>query len=1104
MTKPLSLVASFALSIGLATTAVAERVSVLVFDASGSMWNRVEGDLSRIEVARDVMADYFANRDGAVPLSVIAYGHNRRGDCGDIDVVAPMGHAAPAELESRLRALMPRGMTPLTDSLRLARGQIPPAAEAADIILVTDGLETCEGDPCALAAELAAEGIEIRAHVVGFGLSREELQGLSCITDQTGGMMFDTNSGAELAEALRQVSTAEPAPEPMPEPEPEPARDAAFNIGDKAEAGFVYSIRWNGDARNVDYMGFVPQGENNAVAGPSYRTIGGTGAAPNNPATRTAPSEPGLYDLIIRTAADGVIARQAVEVVAPQMGFEAIGSVESGTRVLFTFRGPERVEERIVIARPGDPVNTAIGSWGNALHKNGTIILTVPDVPGEYEIRYLNSRRTEILFARSFGVGIPFEDADLTTAADLAAAAAAATQGDAAQDAIAAVFATFRLPPGLPDSPVSWDGIPLDPDMRPEAWAPQDNGHVITGEFEPGNWRVTSRAPGEVVFTADVAIFPGQANEFTLSVAEDNLDGTLTGGWTVWAIPPREIADAPMDMAHIDLRLTVERQDYIGTLTPRQGMGPAATTGDLAAVTIEWDNLYIEFMQPGILPDPFRLSLAPQGVGYVGTMTMGPNSMPVALWPRDAALDLPRWQDAAFGPGQGNDGDLSDIAFQCIEPRCEVVIDGLALTLEQGWSMTPPAWISATAGAHVLEQPRVDFFGPEGATLHLNPHQWLASNGPCMASDAGALCLWQDGPAHATAAAIPLAMSLRLVEREAALAPGAGTAGPAQHTEGLGSMAVEPDNGSFFAGYGPYLAGAEVMVFVQRSQDRRPGDRVIVLGPRLEPVAATDTRWLDDHRAGVRMPDAPGSYHLAVFDSEAASLRAVTGVEVAAAPEPVFSSYNPNPRPARSYGLLVQGRMALTDRIAIQTTTGDTVVEMGLYDALRGEIRLPEGAFGAMQLVYLADDVVLQRVALDVGGLPVLAPSGGSAGPAEISMTGAMIPGGSVDVTLRGMIPAELAIVGFIRAGQPDLTILETGSRVSPMENTVSVALPEGPGPWVLRLVDQNLITVAEIVPGAAPPGDQAASAGVMPITLPEGMSADDLFDILLPELNAE
>ncbi|WP_334191702.1 vWA domain-containing protein [Pararhodobacter sp.] len=769
MPHPFRRIAALSLATALAAPANAERVSVLVFDASGSMWNRVEGDLSRIEVARDVMGEYFASRDTGVPLSVIAYGHNRRGDCRDIEVVAPMGQGSPDALERRLRALMPRGMTPLTDSLALARDQIPATAEAADIILVTDGLETCEGDPCALAASLAAEGIEIRAHVVGFGLSRSELEGLSCITDQTGGMMFDTNSGAELAAALQQVSTPEPAP-PAPEPEPEPEPAAAFDLGDRAEAGFAYRIRWNGEATNVDYIGFVPQGGTDMTAAISYQPIGGTGTAPTNPVTRTAPTEPGMYDLVLVSARAGIIARQAVEVVAPHLGFEAIGSVEPGARVVFTFRGPERVEERIVIARPGDPPNAQIGDWGYALHKNGTIRLTVPDEPGEYEVRYLNRGRSEVLFARRFGVGIPFVDEDQMRAADLAAAAAAATQADPGQDAIAAIPATFRLPPGTPARAVSWEGIPLDPDMAPEAWAPEETGASVSGLFEPGRWRIIARAPGEVVYQAEVALFPGQSNDVTLTMLDEGSDGALVGGWILWAIPPREIDDQPMRMASFTLRLSDEGQDYIGRIDPGPGMGPAATPEALSSVVLESGDLSIDFPQPGITAEPLRLALSPQGAGFVGTLFAGGERLAVAAWPEDAPQDLALWRDAAFGPAQ-EPAPQRDIAARCDQPRCEIVVDGLAATLEQGWSMTPPAWVGATAGAHPLDAPRVDFYGPEGASLHLNPHQWLASNGPCFSTEAGALCLFLDAPAAATAAALPLSMSLRLVERSPAPGP---------------------------------------------------------------------------------------------------------------------------------------------------------------------------------------------------------------------------------------------------------------------------------------------------------------------------------------------
>ncbi|QRF68528.1 vWA domain-containing protein [Ponticoccus alexandrii] len=1086
----------------LSSPALADRVSVLVFDASGSMWNRVEGDLSRIEVARDVMGEYFQTRDATIPLSVIAYGHNRRGDCGDIEVVSAMAQDAPADLERRLRALMPRGMTPLTDSLALARGQIPQSAEAADIILVTDGLETCEGDPCALAAELAAEGIDIRAHVVGFGLSRSELEGLSCITDQTGGLMFDTNSGAELAEALRQVSVAPPAPEAAPEPA---APEAAFDLGDKAEAGFAYVIRWNGAATNVDYLGFVPPGESRAAAGPGFQTIGGTSSVPANPVTRTAPLEPGQYELIISTARDGVIARQAVEVVAPHMGFEAVGSVEPGTRVRFLYRGPERAEERIVIARPGDGPAAQIGDWDYALHKDGAINLKVPAEAGEYEVRYLNRGRTEILFSRRFGVGIPFEDADLTRAADLAAAAAAATRAAPGQHDIAAVAATFSLPPGLPDSPVSWDGVPLDADMQPEAWAPMETGHSISADFEPGTWRITARAPGEVVYSADVAIFPGQPNTYTLTLVDDALDGALEGGWTLWAIPPREIDDQPMEMAQIALRLTQERQDYVGDITPGPGMGPNAVAGPLQAVLLDHDDVVlIDIDQPRISVDPIRLALSPQGAGFVGTMTAGGQSVPVAFWPQTEPQPLPLWRDAAFGADTPGDAGSADMAFTCIEPRCEVTVDGLYAVLEEGWSMSHPAWESGIAGAHALSAPRVDFLGPEGARLHLNPHQWLADNGPCMSTGAGALCLWKDGPASAAAAAVPLASALELREREAALAPGASAV---LASEPIGSMAVEPDDGSSFAAEGPYMAGAEVVVLSRRGQDRRPEDEVRVFGPNLEELPLPAGNWLNADRAAVRMPETPGRYALAIFDRAATSLRGVTEVEVAADPSPSFTRINPNPRAGRSYWVSIAGRMASDDRIAILTGPGDTVVDVGLFEALDGDLRLPEGAFGAVQLVYRTGDLeVLAHATIDVGGPPVLAASDGSSGPAEITMTGALMPGAQVEVRLSGMIPASEGTVGFIAAGSPDLTILQTGTRVSVAQPSVSVTVPEGPGPWALRLIDQNLITVAEITPDAASGTGPAAdpAADLIPVDLPDGMTADDLFNRLVPTANVE
>lgn len=502
----MSAAAIAALGLPAAQAQEAESASILILDASGSMWGQLKGGATKIEVARDVMGEYFRTRNAAEPLGVIAYGHRRRGDCADIEIIAETGVQNAATLSSRINQIRPNGMTPLTDALRMAQKQIPKTAERADIILVTDGLETCKADPCALAAELAAEGIEIRAHVVGFGLTEQEAASLSCIPEATGGLLLRPQTGKELSDALGQIAEAEPPP----------PTQAFFDIGPKAEAGYTYKIAYQGTAKNVDYAGFTKRGAPPPPVSPAYGVIGG-GAVGSNPFTKQAPGEPGDYDLILVTASGGVIARQPIEVVAPSNGFDAIGSVEPSKRFRFTWRGPDQVGQRIVIGKPGDPGKVYAKSWGYALHKDGKMGLTAPAEPGIYELRYL-SGKYEILFSRTFGVGVPYQDEVQPTSAELSARAAAATQGAATQDDIPMVKATFRLPNGAAGEAVSWSAIPLDVPAT-DVWAPPRKQVTASGEFEPGRYEVSALSDKGAQYRAVVDILPGAANDFTLTLA---------------------------------------------------------------------------------------------------------------------------------------------------------------------------------------------------------------------------------------------------------------------------------------------------------------------------------------------------------------------------------------------------------------------------------------------------------------------------------------------------------------------------------------------------------------------------------------------------------
>jgi Ca-activated chloride channel family protein len=80
------------------------------------------------------------------------------------------------------------GKTPLTEAVRRAAAELKSTEEKATVILITDGIETCEADPCALGAELEASGVDFTAHVVGFGLTAEEEgKAVACLAENTGG-----------------------------------------------------------------------------------------------------------------------------------------------------------------------------------------------------------------------------------------------------------------------------------------------------------------------------------------------------------------------------------------------------------------------------------------------------------------------------------------------------------------------------------------------------------------------------------------------------------------------------------------------------------------------------------------------------------------------------------------------------------------------------------------------------------------------------------------------------------------------------------------------------------------------------------------------------
>ncbi len=207
--------AALAVTLTIAATAVAPAQeasrTMLVLDGSGSMWGQIAGT-AKIEIARDAIGGMLDGWQEGREIGLMAYGHREQGNCADIETLqapAPLDRAAFYDL---LDSITPLGKTPLTEATRRAAEALSYADAPATVILVSDGRETCNADPCAVAETLERSGTDFTAHVIGFDVDDAGEADLSCIAEATGGMYLAAADAAELTGALSEVAEASPEP----------------------------------------------------------------------------------------------------------------------------------------------------------------------------------------------------------------------------------------------------------------------------------------------------------------------------------------------------------------------------------------------------------------------------------------------------------------------------------------------------------------------------------------------------------------------------------------------------------------------------------------------------------------------------------------------------------------------------------------------------------------------------------------------------------------------------------------------------------------------------------------------------------------------------
>lgn len=700
--------AGFCVGIFLSVPAFAESPrTIIVMDGSGSMWGQINGR-TKLEIARETVTDVLGTIPMDQELGLMAYGHRERGNCADIELMVPPAAGTGAEIAARVNEMRFQGRTPLSESVRQAAEALRYSEDPATVVLVTDGLETCDADPCALGRELEAAGLNFTAHVIGFGLTKEEGAQVACLATETGGLYLQASDAGSLADALTQTVAA---PALVPEvaavapQDPKPA--ALLTAPATAPQGSRIMVGWQGPRSTYDYIRvFDTTGEWQAEVAVSEE----------NPLELQLPWLTG--DLTLGYVLETEVISDAIPITltpAP-VSINALATAQIGQEVTITWIGPDAFLDNIQLWN--DDTNER---WGyDYTDGKDSMVWTMPDVPGNYNFAYV-FRDQEIIHRTPITVTLDRTEAAPETAPTLPVVPVTLT-GAGTED--------FSLS-------ITWSAIPVPgQDLPPEAFA-MNEGVIGTAaaEFLPGTYDVRGDA-GDTVFAGQVTVTATGPNDFVIPISAAlspagpdavpvavTITGPYMGTFRKWAAIPLPDGEVLRHDGEIN-------EPWVVNLMPGQWLITAIASGaegeGLAAV--------VDIIGPG-------------------TVEVGQPTFSTALF-----TDLPPFHRQCMGEAPCSYHDEISGLRMMLLPGW-LMQDPYPMTTAAGEGGNLPSTLFGTTGSGST---------PLAA---LNPRQWDATLGPCEDTVAGQLCRMADMPSDALAGYRVVAATLRVMAPTPSQAP---------------------------------------------------------------------------------------------------------------------------------------------------------------------------------------------------------------------------------------------------------------------------------------------------------------------------------------------
>ena len=363
----------------------------LILDASGSMWNKLEDGRFRIDAAKQVLTEFISETPARPDLRIglRIYGakvhYSKPGACEDSELVAPIAPLDRPRLLAAVRGARAIGATPLAHSLELAAQDFHESGRK-QVLVCTDGEESCGGDVAAAIARLKALGSDVDVRFIGIGLPAAAAARLGKLAP-----IENVNSASRLAEAMAAatrttagapapvVPKASPKSAPGPASLPAPAlpkvvvrviRERQPVVAPEVGVSFRADLR-GGDpilltVAGEEFTGTLRPGSYTATVTPGGREFRGLGVVVDG-------SNRFTFDIT-----------EAPKVKVTPEKSTALG----GASLRVAYAGARGTPSQYLVAAPVGSPDAEEPTFVDAPGVEGSAELIMPDTAGEYEIRF--------------------------------------------------------------------------------------------------------------------------------------------------------------------------------------------------------------------------------------------------------------------------------------------------------------------------------------------------------------------------------------------------------------------------------------------------------------------------------------------------------------------------------------------------------------------------------------------------------------------------------------------------------------------------------------------------------------------------------------------